>query len=279
MKVKQARLDVRQERVLLRLVEAMHLVDEDDGRAARVVRAACARSTASRISLTPPSTADMAMNWASNASAIRRASVVLPTPGGPHRIIECSRPDSKATRKRLAGAEQVALADHLVERAAAAGARRAARRWHVGEARVRARSGGTLERDSSSGDEARGARSGFCRAAERRSERDIRCASPLPPSHPHAALDLRRHRRPSWSRSSTSIAALVAAAVDARDQLGLDSLGAHGVRVRGRGSLRRAHPRGAPRSAPGRRHARAAGAPCSTRRSRRKARRAMSSAG
>ena len=80
------------------------------------VRAACARSTASRMSLTPPSTADMAMNWASKASAIRRASVVLPTPGGPHRIIECSRPDSNATRKRLAGAEQMALADDLVER-------------------------------------------------------------------------------------------------------------------------------------------------------------------
>ncbi len=68
-----------------------------------VVRAACARSTASRMSLTPPSTADMAMNCASNASAIRRASVVLPTPGGPHRIIECSRPDSKATRNGLPG--------------------------------------------------------------------------------------------------------------------------------------------------------------------------------
>ena len=97
------RLDVRQERVLLALVEAMHLVDEDDGRPARACAPRCARSTASRISLTPPSTAEMAMNCASNASAIRRASVVLPVPGGPHRIIECSRPDSKATRSGLPG--------------------------------------------------------------------------------------------------------------------------------------------------------------------------------
>ncbi len=65
--------------------------------------AASARSTASRMSLTPPSTADMAMNCASKASAISRASVVLPVPGGPQRIIECSRPDSKATRSGLPG--------------------------------------------------------------------------------------------------------------------------------------------------------------------------------
>ena len=58
----------------------------------------------------------MAMNWASNASAIRRASVVLPTPGGPHRIIECSRPGLERDAQRLAGAEQVTLADDLVER-------------------------------------------------------------------------------------------------------------------------------------------------------------------
>jgi DNA repair protein RecN (Recombination protein N) len=38
------------------------------------------------------------MNSASTAPAVRRASVVLPTPGGPQRIIECSRPLSKARR-------------------------------------------------------------------------------------------------------------------------------------------------------------------------------------
>ena len=43
------------------------------------------------------------MKSSPNAFAISRASVVLPTPGGPHRIIECGRPDSKATRSGLPG--------------------------------------------------------------------------------------------------------------------------------------------------------------------------------
>ena len=69
------------------------------------------------MSLTPESTAESAMNSASKACAIRRASVVLPEPGGPHRIIECGLPDSKARRSGLPGAEQMLLADDLVERA------------------------------------------------------------------------------------------------------------------------------------------------------------------
>ena len=48
----------------------------------------------------------MAMKSALNASAIRRASVVLPTPGGPHRIIECSLPDANATASGLPGASR-----------------------------------------------------------------------------------------------------------------------------------------------------------------------------
>src|SRR5688500_14005638 len=55
------------------------------------------------MSLTPASTADKAMNSASNAAAISRANVVLPVPGGPHSIIECSFPDSNARRKGLPG--------------------------------------------------------------------------------------------------------------------------------------------------------------------------------
>ena len=58
----------------------------------------------------------MAMNWASKASAIRRASVVLPMPGGPHRIIECRRPDSKATRSGLPGPSRCCWPIDLVER-------------------------------------------------------------------------------------------------------------------------------------------------------------------
>src|SRR5581483_4346424 len=66
-------------------------------------RRACAAATASRMSLTPEKTADSATNSALNAFAIRRAMVVLPEPGGPHRIIECGRPDSKAKRSGVPG--------------------------------------------------------------------------------------------------------------------------------------------------------------------------------
>ena len=59
--------------------------------AARAVRAA---STAARMSFTPAITADNAMNSALAALAMRRASVVLPVPGGPQRINECSCPAS-----------------------------------------------------------------------------------------------------------------------------------------------------------------------------------------
>src|SRR5262249_13730783 len=44
-----------------------------------------------------------AMNSASKASAIRRARVVLPTPGGPHSIIECGLPASNARRSGFPG--------------------------------------------------------------------------------------------------------------------------------------------------------------------------------
>ena len=44
-----------------------------------------------------------------------RASVVLPVPGGPQRMIDCSRSRSIASRSGLPGAEQVLLPDELVE--------------------------------------------------------------------------------------------------------------------------------------------------------------------
>ena len=64
-------------------------------------RSASALSTASRISFTPPNTALMDKNWASKASAIKRAMVVLPTPGGPQSKQLCGCPDSKATRSAM----------------------------------------------------------------------------------------------------------------------------------------------------------------------------------
>ena len=46
------------------------------------------------------------MNSALNASAISRAIVVLPEPGGPHRIIECGLPAANATASGLPGASR-----------------------------------------------------------------------------------------------------------------------------------------------------------------------------
>ncbi len=68
-------------------------------RSARAVRA---RSTASRMSLTPAMTAESCMNSASARRAISRASVVLPVPGGPQRISECSWPLLQRLAQRLA---------------------------------------------------------------------------------------------------------------------------------------------------------------------------------
>src|SRR5687767_12669860 len=66
-------------------------------------RSSWARFTASRMSLTPEKTAESAVNSASKASAMSLASVVLPTPGGPHRIIEWGLRASKASRSGLPG--------------------------------------------------------------------------------------------------------------------------------------------------------------------------------
>src|SRR5262245_22106511 len=56
-----------------------------------------------RISLTPESTAENATNRAPVLSAISDASVVLPVPGGPQRIIEWSSPRSIAVLSTLPG--------------------------------------------------------------------------------------------------------------------------------------------------------------------------------
>ena len=81
-------------------------------RSARAVRA---RSTASRMSLTPAMTADSCMNSASARRAMSRASVVLPVPGGPQRISEWSWPRSSAWRSGLPGAEHLLLPDEFIE--------------------------------------------------------------------------------------------------------------------------------------------------------------------
>ena len=92
-------LDGRQQRVLLRLVEAVDLVEEEDrALAARGAPVLGARSSTSRTSARPAFTADASSNAARAFTASSRASVVLPVPGGPYRIIECGRPSSIAVR-------------------------------------------------------------------------------------------------------------------------------------------------------------------------------------
>ena len=55
------------------------------------------------ISLMPPITAENSMKLAWVASAMILASVVLPTPGGPHRIMDPASSRSISTRRGLPG--------------------------------------------------------------------------------------------------------------------------------------------------------------------------------
>src|SRR5262245_34427476 len=75
-------------------------------RIVRIPRRARSRSASpitSRISLTPDRTAEKATKRAPVTRAITDASVVLPEPGGPQRIIECSSPVSMAVRRTRPG--------------------------------------------------------------------------------------------------------------------------------------------------------------------------------
>ena len=80
-------------------------------------RASSASAITARISLIPESTALNATNRACVAVAISRASVVLPVPGGPQRMIDCSRSCSIAARSGRPGPIERLLADELVQRA------------------------------------------------------------------------------------------------------------------------------------------------------------------
>ena len=207
------------------------------------------------------------MNWASNASAIRRASVVLPLPGRPPQDHRVQAPgfegDAQAACPGRAGG-----AGRSPRRASSAAAARRAARRRGRRSRVRARSG---------------ARSGpLTRAApilprrRRVAARDIRCSAPVPASR-------------STRMTRSTFAAISAVLVDqfhvdaatvqpqvALDQLGLDSLALMEFvfAVEDRFDVRIPEDRLDPRQA---------GvtleqlAPCSTRRSRRR-RAAMSSA-
>ncbi len=62
-----------------------------------------ARASTARTSSTRAETAESSSNAAADASATIRAIVVLPTPGGPWRIIEGARPSAIARRSAVPG--------------------------------------------------------------------------------------------------------------------------------------------------------------------------------
>ena len=111
-------LDVGQEGVLLGFVEAMDLVDEEDGARAEV-RAFSASTMTCLISLMPERTAENWMKVARVVSAMILARVVLPTPGGPQKIMEAVSSRSICTRSGLPGASRCCWPTNSSRRAGA----------------------------------------------------------------------------------------------------------------------------------------------------------------
>ena len=121
-------LDGGQERVLLGLVEAVDLVDEQDGALPAARRRSSASAIASRISFTPERTAE---SGAKRAPRVRRRAggraSSCPCRAGPRGSATGGRPRSMSGAEERGRAEQMPLADELVEASAAASARRAVR--------------------------------------------------------------------------------------------------------------------------------------------------------
>ena len=111
-----ALLHVRQQHVLLGLVEAVDLVDEQQRLAGRWPRAGRGpRSRISRSSLTPLATALSWRNVLRVSLASSRASVVLPRA---RRAVEDHRPEAVGRQQppqQFPFAEEVLLADELVQ--------------------------------------------------------------------------------------------------------------------------------------------------------------------
>ena len=98
-----ALLDVGQEGVLLRLVEAVDLVDEEDRAPAARARSASASAITCADLLHARQHGRERHEARAGHAGHERASVVLPVPGGPQRISEWSRPSSSARRSTLPG--------------------------------------------------------------------------------------------------------------------------------------------------------------------------------
>ena len=122
---------MREQRVLLGAVEAVHLVEEQDRAPAVLADPGRARSAISRTSFTPAVTADSGSNAFSVAPATRRAMVVLPVPGGPHSTTDESRSASMSTRSGRPGPRSCSWpttsSRDRGRRRAASGARRSSR--------------------------------------------------------------------------------------------------------------------------------------------------------
>ena len=94
----EARLDDRQQRVLLRLVEAVDLVDEEDGAPAlRAEPLAGAADHGLHVGLARRDRGEL-LEADCVLAATMRASVVLPVPGGPKKIDDETRSSSIARR-------------------------------------------------------------------------------------------------------------------------------------------------------------------------------------
>ena len=107
-------LDRRQQCVLLGLVEAVDLVEEEDRVALAEPAFACARQHRAHLGAAGFDCAQL-LEGGVGAGGDDRASVVLPLPGGPCRIIECGRALLDRGAQRRAGAEQVLLTDELLQ--------------------------------------------------------------------------------------------------------------------------------------------------------------------
>ena len=109
-------LDARQQRVLLRLVEAVDLVEKQDRPPAARPEPLAGRASTSRTFATVAETAESSSNSAPVVCATMRASVVLPEPGRPvedqrRHAVRLDREPQRATRP-----DHVLLADEVVER-------------------------------------------------------------------------------------------------------------------------------------------------------------------
>ena len=106
----------REQGVLLRLVEPVDLVDEEDGAPALLAEQAPGLVDARRGRRPRPAfTADRGTKVLAVVAATTWARVVLPVPAGPHRMAEVRRSASMRTRSGRVGRHQVALADDVVE--------------------------------------------------------------------------------------------------------------------------------------------------------------------